>query len=399
MTVRVGVGKSTHHQPRTAGEEAATAALAGLDGRAPDLVLVFATTGYDQAELLCGVRARTADAPLAGCSAEGVITQDGSDEGSHVVGVMVLASELVSFDVVGVGEVASDPGGKARELARAIAERSPAAKLVLLFVDGLTVPCSELLGALEAALPMPVALAGGTAGDALRFERTYQYLGAAVRSDAVVAVTVSGPIVADIAVSHGCDPVGAERQITRAGQGFVHEIAGRPAWSFLKDYLPDSAEGLDGLNVAYMCVAESLPAEAGSSYGEYIVRVPLRLDAASGALFFAGGLREGAKVRVAIRQHERVAVRAAASAESIRARHPDDKPLCVLQFDCAGRGRLLFAERTTEVVIDPVQRILGKDVPWLGLHTFGEIAQIGPRAFFHNYTVVLCALYREAGGP
>lgn len=33
---------------------------------------------------------------------------------------------------------------------------------------------------------------------------------------------------------------------------------------------------------------------------------------------------------------------------------------------------------------------------WLGSHTYGEIAPVGGRTMFHNYTRVLCALYARS---
>jgi len=68
-------------------------------------------------------------------------------------------------------------------------------------------------------------------------------------------------------------------------------------------------------------------------------------------------------------------------------------PFLVMQLDCAGRGRLLFEDKATEGMVDPVRRILGEDVPWIGLHTYGEIAPVGPKTVFQNYAGVLCALY------
>ena len=68
----------------------------------------------------------------------------------------------------------------------------------------------------------------------------------------------------------------------------------------------------------------------------------------------------------------------------------------MLDLECAGRGALLFGAETTTQLCEPAQRVLGKDVPWIGLHTYGEIGPVGGRPCFHNYTAVLCAFY--AGG-
>jgi len=65
----------------------------------------------------------------------------------------------------------------------------------------------------------------------------------------------------------------------------------------------------------------------------------------------------------------------------------------MLQFDCTGRGRVLCGERTAEIVVEPLQQVLGADVPWIGFHTFGEIAPLRGRTHYHACTAALCALY------
>ncbi|MBI3181764.1 MAG: FIST C-terminal domain-containing protein [Myxococcales bacterium] len=359
-------------------------------------MLAFATAGYDQEELLRGVSEVTGGSPLAGCSAEGVITHEGSDEGSHAIGVMALASDRLTFDTFSSGDVSAEPRSCGERLSEQLRAAPAGGKLLLLFADGLTANCTELLAGLTERLPYPVAIVGGTAGDLLNFKRTYQYCDGRVASGSVSAVLIGGEARPDIEVSHGCDLIGLEQTITRAERGFVYEIEGRPAWAFFKEYLESDAEDLDALTVAHICLAELLP-RANLDYGEHIIRVPLKLEKETGALFFAGGLKAGTRVHVAMRRPERICERAVASARRIAARHPGEDPLLVLQFDCAGRGRLLFGERTNEASIQPVQRVFGNGVPWLGLHTYGEIAPVEGRAYFHNYTLALCALYGAGG--
>lgn len=401
MGVFVGVGGSDDHDADAAGREAGQAAMAALGGRAADLVLAFATTGHDQAALLAAVRAATGGAPLTGCSGSGVITQQGSREGSHVVGVVAIAAEGLRATTFLARGAADDARGCAHEVASQLrAGRTPAARgedrVVLLFTDGLTTNCGELLAGLRAELPgLPIA--GGSAGDAFTFEHTYQYRDGEAATDSVAGVLLAGDLSTEIAVSHGCEPLGIEQIITRAEGGWVYEIGGRPAWSFFKEYVDEGAEGLDALNIAYLCLAERLPEELHAEYGELIIRVPIRLDKDTGALFFPAGLETGARVHVALRRAEAIAARAVESARKMASRRGEQRPSLVLQFDCVGRGRLLFGEGTTDKLIDPVQRVFGKDVPWLGLHTYGELAPIGGLPYFHNFTAVFLALYAGKG--
>jgi hypothetical protein len=396
MSTSVGIGHSQNRDSRLAGQEAGTAALVSLEGRRPSLVLMFATAGHDQAALLASVRAVTGEAPLSGCSAEGVITQAGSDEGSHAVAVMALASDELRFRTLAARGLSSDSRRCGRELAACI-ESSANSQLLLLFPDGLTVQSSELFAGLASALPRPIPVVGGGSGEMMHFERTYQYRDGELLSDGVAGVLIEGDFDAEIEVSHGCEVVGSERTVTRSEGGSVFEIDGRSAWSVVKEYLDDDAEDLDALAVSYACVAERLSPEAHGEYGPYVIRVPLRLDKSTGALFFPGELKSGAKVYMARRDPERIRKSAVRSAERLAARRAGQAPLAMLHFDCTGRGRLLFGERTSVESIDPMQRAFGKEIPWLGFHTYGEIAPVLGRMQYHNYTVVLCAIYGRDG--
>jgi hypothetical protein len=394
MTTRASVGKSNKRSSAEAGREAAENAMAQLGVDRASIVLVFATAGYDQAACLAGVTEITHDAPLAGCSGEGVITQTGADEGSHAVAVMVIASSNASFDTYQVSGFSRDARACGAELARRLrpaAEKRP--RLLLLFPDGLTGNCTELLGALKAELPFPVAIAGGAAGDAMTLKKTYQYFNGTVSSDSVTAVLISGDITAETAVSHGCEPIGLERSVTHSEGGQVFEIDGRRAWDVFKEYLDEDTKDLTSADVVHLCVGQTLPGGGDPRFGKYVIRTPLGLDKESGALFFPGGLEEGTKIQLTRRDPIRIEQSARETAQTIAASHQGRAPSLVLQFDCAGRGGVIFGKKTTEIAVTPIQETLGKTVPWLGFHTYGELAELGGKPYYHNYTVVLCALY------
>jgi hypothetical protein len=73
MTIQAGVGVSTNRNPKVAGKETARKALDVAKLERPDFVFMFATVGYPQKDILNAVRQATAQAPLCGCSEEGII--------------------------------------------------------------------------------------------------------------------------------------------------------------------------------------------------------------------------------------------------------------------------------------------------------------------------------------
>ena len=124
----------------------------------------------------------------------------------------------------------------------------------------------------------------------------------------------------------------------------------------------------------------------------------MSLDPDNGALFFpSGGLTTGQKIRLTRRDPQRIKASARACADRILNSKPGLEPAAVFQFDCAGRGRVLFGSCAAEEIVQPLQEALGKTTPWIGFHTYGEIAPLAGSLHYHNYTVALCALYDESG--
>lgn len=398
---RAGVGYSARRRSAEAAGEAVRAALAGLEGRKPDVLLVFANPGYDQRSLLSAILEIVGrDTLLCGCSSEGVIFRDGCNEQACAVNVMAIASDRIGFHAFNVPGFSKDPRACGAEIARRLGELGPErARAAFLFPDGLTGDATEVLRSLDASLPFALAIAGGAAGSLVRRDAdhphvTHQYLGGAVSSDSVSVLVAGGALAVDIAVSHGCTPLGLLRTVTAAEGGWLHEIDGLPAWDVLREYVEGAPTDLQGADILHLCVGEPLDPALRAAHGsDHLIRTPLALSEDKKSLFFPGGLQLGKRLQLMRREPEQVAASAGQSAQTLARRHPEQTPIAVFQFDCAGRGYQLFGENTAGAAVRPLQRAFTGNPPWIGFHAFGEIAKIGDRPFYHNGTVVLCALY------
>ncbi len=397
MATAAAVGHCQTADSFEAGRTCAREALDGLPDRRADLVIVFATTGYDQAKLLEGVRSEMGDARLVGCSGEGVIVTGASLECELAASVMAIQSDSIAFEPHLLEDYSADPAGRGAELAQRIVSEGVDDLIgVLVFPDGLKGNCAEFLSALHARLSAPVAVVGGTSADAMVFEQTFQYADDKVASDAISALVMRGSGRLEVAVSHGCSPIGLERTVTRADGGWVYEIDGEPAWSVFKEYLDGDPEDLNAEGVVHLCIGEPLAGKAAEEYAPYVIRTPFGLDKESGALFFpGGGLRGGNPIRLTRRDPDAIKESARACATTILEKQPNREPAFVMQFDCAGRGRVLFGLNAGKEIVAPLQTALGQDVPWIGFHSYGEIAPIGTDTRYHNYTVALCAVYDD----
>lgn len=395
-----GVGASKLRSSREAGREAARAAIGGLGGARPDMLLVMATTGHEQREVLEGVWAAATELlhadeaiPVAGCSTEGVILRDGSDESTHAVSVLAPCgggrARFTPIHATGADRDAAAAGARLAEQVLAIDD----ARLLLLFPDGLSIDHTALSRQLDARLAPRVRVVGGGAGGIMGGWECAQYWGTEVLAGAVIGVVVSGAVEAEISVAHGCEPFGLPRRVTRAAPPFVYEIDGQPAFTVFREYLEEGKVDLADDALLYLCVGVELPDDEAEGYGRYVVYSPLGLDGASGAVRFGGGLHTGAEIQMCRRDADRVGDSSARAAEAITSRRPDQAPRIVFQFDCAGRGRVILGARAFDTGVRSVQRAFTDDVAWFGCYSYGEIAPLGGRTHYHNYTVVLCALY------
>lgn len=396
MRTQVGVGTSTAADSREAGVQAAQESIKDLGARKPSIVIVYGAVGYDQREMLAGVTSVTGDAPLVGCSAEGTITQKGSVETNRTIAVMAIASDDMTFKTFLAQGLKENSEKAASDIASQVKRSgSDSAKLLMIFPDGLNISSTPFLSILESNLPAHMRIVGGGASDNATFQKTYQYFNGKVFEDSVPAVAIGGKIAVEIVVSHGCAPMGLERTVTKSNGRFLQEIDGKTAWSVFKEYLDGDPQTLQGSDVVHLCVAEKLPEKLSKIYDPYVIRGPLGLDEKSGGLFFHAEMPAGTKIKMSRRDPEKISQKAASSTQQIKTKHPGKSPLAVFQLDCAGRGRMIFGTRTNEMEVAPLQDAFGKTVPWIGFHTYGEIAPIGEKTFYHSFTVVLCALYEQ----
>ena len=139
MATKAGVGMSRHHSPTIAGHEAAEQALKKAGVGKPDFVFMFATVGYDQHSLLRAVREATGGAPLSGCSGEGTIGGEDSDESNFSVVVMAISSEELRWHNGLATGLSADSWTAGQRVAQSLSsDLSADAVGLFVFPDGLT---------------------------------------------------------------------------------------------------------------------------------------------------------------------------------------------------------------------------------------------------------------------
>jgi hypothetical protein len=399
MGIQAGVGLSHHRNPQVAGQEAVRQALGAAGIEKPDFVFLFGTVGYDQHALLRAVREAAGDAPLCGCSGEGVIAGGEADESNFAVGVMAIRSDQLRFShgmVTGLGE---DPTKAGRAIAEAIQPEVNSDTLALFLLPAGILPggiawnIDRLMAGLEGELNLDhlLPLVGGTAGDNWVGKRTYQYTDDHVVSDGVAWALLSSQARIAWVVNHSCVPVGVEHKVTCCEGNVIYELDGKPVLEILRDYLTD--EEMENWVKAVNTFPLGLKAPGHMrSYDEYVIRGIGRVDT-TGYVTIGTEVSEGTSIWVTRRDYEKLAHGVERVAEEIKAQLGEDPPRLVFQFDCAGRGKVFLREQQKLRLLETLQTRIGPDVPWLGFYTYGEIAPVGGHNCFHQYTLVLTAIY------
>jgi hypothetical protein len=358
---------------------------ADLDS-ARTLVAVFAATAYaDQPDFWAALRDAFPHSHVLACSSAGAIAGDHVGDESAALAVarfdrVALASAAVPIQALEMSKRAGE------KLGRALASAHP--DVVLVVCDGLHVNASELVQGLAAALPPRVQIAGGLAGDADRFARTWTLVDGVPRSGWVSAIALSGPVDIRTASRSGWEPFGPDRRITRAERNVLYELDGRPALQIYKDYLGELASGLPATALLF-----PLAVRRDGTQVDGIVRTVLGVDEDAQSMTFAGDIPQGGQARLMRAGHDRLIEGAALA--GCEAAPPDGGPVLALAVSCVGR-RLVLGESAEEETAATLAA-LPPGSTQVGFYAYGEISpSTSATCELHNQTMTLTTLRERA---
>lgn len=396
MGTSVGVGYSLLKSPADAGREAAQQALEQGNIRKPDFVFVFATVGYNQQILINSIRAATQDAPLSGCSGEGIITRGLAAETNFGVCVMAIASDELRFTNVTQKELGMGFEAAGARLAEQVQPLlAPDTIACFVFVDGLVFDFDPFREGFEKALhpEKPLPLFGGLAADNWTTGKTFQYHNEQVFSEGVSCVIMSGSGNIAWGVNHGCIPVGTGRTITRSKGNIIYEIDGLPALDALKEYVENGSGSQWNKITLNLCLGFKTPDFLKRDYGEFIIRYMMDKDDAEGYVTIQSDVKEGTELWLMRRDKELMREGLQAITHQIRAQLGDRRPKFVLHFECMGRGKVVYREQEKIDLLKSLQEDVGEQVPWIGFYSYGEIGPVSDFNCIHNFTAVVAAVY------
>src|ERR671910_2373380 len=405
MTINAGVGMSRHHNPNIAGREAADQALKKAGVSKPDFVFMFASIGYDQHSLVRAVREATGGAPLTGCSAGGTTNGHDADESNFSVLVTAISSDKLRWhNGIARGLVEDDSHAVGQRIAKDLLPHLSAETLGLfVFPDGrLDFGVSRdnldnFFTGLEENLPSErfLPMWGGGANKTGGWRKPpHQYCDDEVISGGVSYALLSGEAQAGWAISHGCIPIGGEREVTRSKGHVIYEIDGKPALEVLKEYLPDTHDITDDRDWMRYAITLALSFRAPSHIKdeEYVVRGIPSINLSEGSITVQTDVSEGTSLWFSSRDKEKISTGLDRMARQIKEQLEGDPPKLVFHFDCASRGKMMFRDQEKFELLKRYRQSVDPEVPWAGFYAYGEIGPVEEHNDRNLYTAVTLAL-------
>ena len=380
MAVRIGSGVSTQPDARVGAIDAAAAADQGLEGAPADLAVVFASGTHLAAPeaTLEGVKEALMPRHLIGCGAGGVL--GGGHELEDGTAAVVWAAALGDAEVTTFhARLAADDG------AIEGLPDLPNGSATILLPDPYSFPTDRALAELRDLAP-GVPVIGGISSARTLDGSSALFLGEEVVSTGAVGIRLGGVEVLPC-VSQGAAPVGPELTITAADGYLIHELAGVPALTKVRDVvatLPPRERDLVAQGLLVGIVIEAGKPEYAQ--GDFLVRGMLGADPSTGAIAVGASVEAGQVIQLHARDaesadrdlHEALGLRRAALG--------DRRAAGALCFTCNGRGRDMFG------VPDHDARALASglgDAPAAGFFAAGEIGPVGGENFLHGFTATV----------
>ena len=353
-------------------------------GAMPDACWLFCSPELGLNDLVKGVYQGIGGCELIGCTTDGEISNQGFSTQSAVLGGIV--SDQIGFEIAAVHDIGQDNEKAGRDLASAFSDQ---VRYLQLFSDGLTGDGCALLRGMADVFNREMPISGGTAGDAGKFLKTWQFLGDRVFSDSAVAIGFSGNFNLGTGVRSGWSRIGLPKKVTRASGNILYELNGEPALNVYERFLGKHAKNLPGVGVEYPLGLVN-PFESADGKEHLLLRATMSVDRNEGSIRFAGEIPQGAMVYLTCGDKTSILdATDKATQQAIEDLGVETAPSLVFFYSCMARKTLLGLRINEE--IERVRSRFDARVPILGFYTYGEYCRMNcsTPSLLHNETATL----------
>ncbi len=221
-------------------EEAVSELVAELPSDELALVLIFLSPSYDPHHFISAITPHFADTPVCGCTTAGELAPDGWDENSVVALAFSRADfgavvrPILNLDNFRVEDGRRIGGELRQELLRASPqvdhEVDRGNPFGLMLIDGLCRREEAVMSAVYASLD-DIPIVGGSAGDGLRFERTWVFFDGKAHTNAALLILLNTSLPFRVFKCDNFEPQPQKMVVTEADieNRMVRELNAEPA--------------------------------------------------------------------------------------------------------------------------------------------------------------------------
>jgi hypothetical protein len=289
----------------------------------------------------------------------------------------------------------------ATEAARELKGKLDGINAILLYTPFTDVASDEILAGIESVFGRDMPIAGGVAGDNVKFATSFLFYGQTVSEHGVLMIGLADPSLELLSIAHhGNRPVGEPLEVTAADGNRILELDGEPAWPRVvrRLGLPPGTTPVGAIPLA----AFGIEIEASEHDGydsAHVMLVPSRTDE-TGYAQVGATVASGTRLQLMQRDEDRIFAGVDWMLGRLEAMVDGREILAVFHSDCLARGRLTFDRVLKDEIIGKLQKPLigDREVPWLGLYGYGEYCPLAGRNTLHTYTTSLFPVVRRRVG-
>jgi PAS domain S-box-containing protein len=256
----------------------------------------------------------------------------------------------------------------------------PQTRCLIAFADGITMNGEAFIRGIDDVSSGRVPIAGGMAGDGMRFERCFVIFKDQIVAEAAVAVALAGEQLSVWQHDNlSWRPIGRAMTITKSVGNLVYEIDHRPVLDIYRDYLGEEVVAdLPGTAIEFPLIM--------SQSGVSVARSMVAAADAQGALPYAGDVPQGAQVRFGIASAQLLSTGREQHVAQLSQLSPD----VIFTYSCVARYMFLGANLEAEF------SALAQVAEVTGFLTYGEFFATPESRQLLNITTTTLAL-RESG--
>ena len=377
----------------------------------PTLTIVFASSNLNPNEVYNSIKEEVGNSHIIGGTTAGEFSSAVDVPMTDSVAVMTLESPYLKVGI-GVGDNLSENpfecGKNAVHNAYTSLKNNPTASalisvafmnksssdilkmkpfLNIVIPDGMTGQEEEFLRGIVSEIGSGVPIIGGSTGDDLKFEKTYQFANGVYSNTGVVA-TLSSALKVGVGYGHPYFPTKKGAVITKSEGRTVYELNNRPAVEVMKELLE-----VDELTPEIFA-QKPMGVKSSDVFGEYTIKSAMCAND-DGSITFYAEVNEGNYLTVmdTNRDYAIESFKNALNSAIINAGSPK-KIGAIIVFNCILRH--LLKERLNINDMDIIREVVG-DVPVIGFNTYGEQgATLGGSIGHYNQTSTILIIGNEA---